>query len=399
MGGLGNLARRRHRIRSPFRTSKIIPASAGEDLLSVLMLEDELANSPAKGNITPLRRRAELATIYPARSLPGKASDRGKGRKMDPASAVMRWYLQGKCDLEELILQLYFGHLSVSAVDSLVAQLWGKVAGAVLVSEMIPGLLERLDLWLERPLTKNSPSLFIQEIGTRPRRALGENPSRLAMVGGIDVKGYYTVLGLMAAPFEGESGEFWEKLINKLTRRGLGCPRLVIADPCNSMGAAVEKCWPNCRILPFQSEFEQELVRGISYPDRDAMEPLMIEFSNSANRTLARTKGKVILSRLTRTGYSALSGELEDKLHRHLGYFEIPPRLRLELRKAEKIRAALGQVRERARVIGPIFDDKILVWFAAAAFRRLCRSTLLAEPMVQVGRPQKIPAHARGSTQ
>ena len=339
------------------------------------MLEDGLATSLAKGKITPLRRRPELAMIYPVNRLRHHHPGRGpEGRKMDPASAVMRWYLQGKCDLEELLLQLYFGHLSVSAVDSIVAQLWRKVGGAVLVSGIIPDLLERLDLWLSRPLKKSFPYLFIHEIGTRPRRALGEHPSRLAVVGGLDQQGYFAVLGILVAPLE--SALFWESLVTKLAKRGLDGPKLVVGDDLNgSMGAAVKRQWPNCRILPFRSEFEQELVSGMSYSGRDMMKSLIIDFNNSANPAEARTNGMEILRQLKHSGYSALSKELEGKLRTHLGYFEIPSVQRFEIRKMEKMCAALAQVRERARVIGPILDDQVLLWLAAAGFRRLCRST------------------------
>lgn len=372
----------------PF-TANIRGKTVHDDLTKVLLLEDRLATGRTKPDLIPLRRRPELAGTYVGDFAPNTPSDHDgtEVRKMDAARSVRRWYIQGKCDLEELLLHLYFGHLSVSAVDSIVDGLWGKSGGAMLVSEMIPGLLMRLNGWLRRPIRKKFSNIFVQAVDTRPRRALGAPPVRLIMVGGIDAQSEYHVLGITASTFE--TGRFWDSAVAQLASRGLACPEVIVSDLKEFGGSRAINHWTGFKLLPFCSEFDQALRQGLAYLDRELMEPLIVRLRKSSNPTEARLNGSHIFRQLENSGYSELKQTLDEKFRHYLVYFEIPVNFRANIYRAEKMRVALANVRERARIIGPIVDDQVLVWLAAAAFRRLSRATLFAEPISRSKRAPK----------
>ena len=58
-----------------------------------------------------------------------------KTRTLAPVTAIMRRHVQKKSSLEEAILELYHGNISVSKADEIARILWGEKATAALISD------------------------------------------------------------------------------------------------------------------------------------------------------------------------------------------------------------------------------------------------------------------------
>ncbi len=304
-------------------------------------------------------------------------------RKLKPAQSVLRWFLQGRCDVEELLLQLYFGNLSVASVDSIIERLWGEKRGVVFLTGIIPDLVGRLDQCLKRPIPESYPYISLHAAEIPRRRSSREKEAWVAAVAGIAGNGIREILSVQAAP--AEAGDFWDTLLGNLSKRGLVPPRFVIMDTTITMRTAVARCWPSSKCLPFESSLDRELLRGVSFADRDLGWSLMARFRSACGADQARRLAEEVVNRLNSSGYPNLSMEMKSILEDHCGYFEISPVHRIELRKFEFIRTELGRLRERVRIIGPGLEPEVLARFAAAGLRRACARSGDAKPVSSFG--------------
>ncbi len=352
-------------------------------LVSSLLREAEQATTQGRKHTSDFQSKTEewafTDSIGAAWNLNG--GNDPQTRRFDPARAVASWYLRGRTGLEELLLQLYFGRLSTAEVESLVVKLWGRAEGASLVREVVPGIIERINCWLSGPTQPFYPYVFLHSVEYRCRRNSETYRMRVAAAVGINELGYREALGIVAGPI-GSVG-LWDSLLEALGARGVRSAGLVVGGTTDgAMRAAVESRWEGCGFLMPHSELERGLLGCVDPSDYHWVHKGVSELIACASRSESIRIGMKLRVELKKAGYAALSGELNERLHRHLACFDVPKSHLPRLRSANIVRTELNRLREQARALGPIHDEKTIVLLAAAIFRRQGRSSWSSEPFL-----------------
>jgi len=194
-------------------------------------------------------------------------------------SRVLPLFARRTKEVGELIPELYLHGLAEGDFDLALRGLLGEEAplSKPTVRRLKAAWAEEFEAWRHRPL-KDREVLYAWADGIYVKAGLERDKAALLVVIGAMSDGTKEVLALVSG--YRESTEAWTDVLRDLKSRGLGEPRLVIADGNPGIWAAVAQVWPgaeeqrcwNHKIrnvldrLPKREQKEaKELLRAIAY--------------------------------------------------------------------------------------------------------------------------------------
>jgi transposase-like protein len=194
-------------------------------------------------------------------------------------SRVLPLFARRTKEVGELIPELYLHGLAEGDFDLALRGLLGEEAplSKPTIRRLKAAWAEEFEAWRHRPL-KDREVLYAWADGIYVKAGLERDKAALLVVIGAMSDGTKEVLALVSG--YRESTEAWTEVLRDLKSRGLGEPRLVIADGNPGIWAAVAQVWPgaeeqrcwNHKIrnvldrLPKREQKEaKELLRAIAY--------------------------------------------------------------------------------------------------------------------------------------
>jgi transposase-like protein len=267
--------------------------------------------------------------------------------------------------LTAVIQEAWIGGMSTRKVDDLVQALGMTGISKSQVSELCGALDEQVNDFLERPLTGEYRSVWLDATYLKVRQG-GRVVSVAAIIAtGVNADGRREVLGLGLGP--SEAREFWAEFLRGLVRRGLQGVQLVISDAHEGLKAAIRQVfnatWQRCRVhlmrnlLVCVPKAQQGMVAA-------AVRQVFTQ-TDSAAHALWRQVADQLRSRFPRV--AALMDEAEDDV---LAYLAFPEDHRVKLHSTNGLERLNKEVKRRANVVG-IFPNE-------ASIRRLI-GAILAE--------------------
>lgn len=294
-----------------------------------------------------------------------------KARTHAPALSILRQYGQGKSSLEELVLELYFGNLSMAKAEEIARLLWGQEAGAVLISGQVTKVRKQIRLDLAEEIVRPQVYVFLQAVGVRQKLADGAKDSLLMAAIGMAEDGLRELLGVMCVP---AADEAWPALLADLKRRGLRGTELFVGENDPAAMAAVRACFPGARYQGCLQQMQREIQ--LKVPPRH-MDLVAEGFAamRSAD-TLARAQGEaaLLIARLGEVEAFEPADLLKSCTGFLFNYHHYPRSHWARLCDIDFLKKLLRMVRERVRIIGPVIDDEALVLLAAARLRQAART-------------------------
>src|SRR5512143_3406622 len=268
--------------------------------------------------------------------------------------------------LTAVIQEAWIGGISTRKVDDLVQALGMTGISKSQVSELCGALDERVNDFLERPLTGEYRYVWLDATYLKVRQG-GRVVSVAALIAtGVNADGRREVLGLGLVL--SEAREFWVEFLRGLVRRGLQGVQLVISDAHEGLKAAIRQVfnatWPRCRVhfmrnlLVFVPKAQQGMVAA-------AVRQVFTQPDQAAARALGRQVADQLRDRFPRV--AALMDEAEDDV---LAYLAFPEDHQVKLHSTNGLERLNKEVKRRANVVGIFPND--------ASIRRLI-GAILAE--------------------
>ena len=268
--------------------------------------------------------------------------------------------------LTAVIQEAWIGGMSTRQVDDLVQALGMTGISKSQVSELCGALDERVNAFLDRPLTGEYRYLWLDATYLKVRQG-GRVVSVAAIIAtGVNADGRREVLGLGLGA--SEAREFWIEFLRGLVRRGLQGVQLVISDAHEGLKAAIRQVfnatWQRCRVhfmrnlLVCVPKAQQGMVAA-------AVRQVFTQTDPAAAHLLWRQVANQLRGRFPRV--AALMDEAEDDV---LAYLTFPEDHRVKLHSTNGLERLNQEVKRRANVVG-IFPNE-------ASIRRLI-GAILAE--------------------
>jgi transposase-like protein len=168
--------------------------------------------------------------------------------------------------LDEKILGLYAGGMTVRDISSHLSELYGTEIGRDTVSRITDAVLEDVAAWRTRPLDAVYPIVYFDAMVVKVRedRSVQNRACYLAL--GVTCDGEREVLGLWWQDTEG--AKFWLAVLNDLRRRGVQDVLIACVDGLKGFPEAIEATFPKAWVQTCVVHLIRASLRYVNYRDK-----------------------------------------------------------------------------------------------------------------------------------
>lgn len=147
-----------------------------------------------------------------------------------------------ECD--RLVSALYSKGLTQSQVSEVFENVYGKHYSKSSISRMLDDIREEVNTWLNRPLEKYYPLVFIDALHVKVRSLGSVDPEAFYVMLGVTPERTREVLAIGHLPTESATG--WNSFFAELQARGVEKIGLVVADGLKGLDQALAQHYAKC---------------------------------------------------------------------------------------------------------------------------------------------------------
>jgi putative transposase len=187
--------------------------------------------------------------------------------------------------LDDKILGLYAGGMTVRDISAHLAELYGVEVGRDTISRVTDAVLEDVAAWRTRPLEAVYPIVYFDALFVKVRedRSVRSRACYLAL--GVTCDGEREVLGLWWQETEG--AKFWLSVLNDLRRRGVHDVLISCVDGLKGFPEAIEATFPAAWVQTCIVHLIRASLRYVNYRDQRKVASALRPIYTAANADAA----------------------------------------------------------------------------------------------------------------
>jgi transposase-like protein len=269
--------------------------------------------------------------------------------------------------LVAVIQEAWIGGVSTRRVDELVQAMGLSGISKSTVSKLCKDIDERVNDFLQRPLTGEWPYLWLDATYLKVRQG-GRIVSIAAIIAvAVNTDGRREIIGLGTGPSEAET--FWTEFLRGLRSRGLGGVKLVISDAHTGLKAAIQRVfdatWQRCRV-----HWIRNALAHVPKGQHTVVAAAIRQAFNQPDRESAGQTWRHVADQL-RGRWPKLAALMDESEPDVLAYMAFPAQHRTKLHSTNPLERLNKEVKRRADVVG-IFpnEDAITRLIGAVLFEQ-----------------------------
>jgi putative transposase len=171
--------------------------------------------------------------------------------------------------LDERVLDLYAGGMSVRDIAAHLSGLYGVEVGRDTISRVTDAVLEDIAAWRSRPLEAVYPIVYFDalQVKVTEDRSVRNRACYLAV--GVTCEGDREALGIWWQDSEG--AKFWLAVLNDLNQRGVKDVLIACVDGLTGFPEAIEAVFPQAWVQTCIVHQIRSSLRYVNYRDRRAL--------------------------------------------------------------------------------------------------------------------------------
>lgn len=167
--------------------------------------------------------------------------------------------------LDEKILALYAGGMTVRDIAAHLGDLYGIQVGRDTISRVTDAVLEDVEAWRTRPLETVYPIVYFDALRVKVREDRSVRNLACYLALGVTVDGEREVLGIWWQETEG--AKFWLAVLNDLRRRGVQDVLIACVDGLKGFPEAIEATFPRAWVQTCSVHLIRSSLRYVNYRD------------------------------------------------------------------------------------------------------------------------------------
>jgi putative transposase len=168
--------------------------------------------------------------------------------------------------LDERVLDLYAGGMSVRDIASHLSGLYGTEVGRDTISRVTDAVLEDVQAWRTRPLEAVYPIVYLDAMMVKVREDRSVRTRACYLAVGVTVEGEREALGIWWQDSEG--AKFWLAVLNDLHRRGVRDVLIACVDGLAGFPEAIEAVVPQTWVQTCIVHQIRGSLRYVPYKDK-----------------------------------------------------------------------------------------------------------------------------------
>jgi putative transposase len=257
--------------------------------------------------------------------------------------------------LDDKILGLYAGGMTVRDISAHLAELYGVEIGRDTISRVTDAVLEDVAAWRSRPLDRVYPIVYFDALFVKVRedRSVRSRACYLAL--GVTVDGDREVLGIWWQETEG--AKFWLAVLNDLRRRGVEDVLISCVDGLKGFPEAIEATFPEAWVQTCIVHLIRASLRYVNYRDQRKVAAALRPIYTAPNADAALEQ----LERFdTEWGqrYPATVGAWRASWDHAIPFLALPDELRRAVYTTNTIEGLHRQIRKAIKTRGHFPDEQ-----------------------------------------
>jgi transposase-like protein len=173
--------------------------------------------------------------------------------------------------LDEKILSLYAGGMSVRDISEHLCTLYGTEIGRDTISRVTDAVLEDIAAWRSRPLERLYPIVYFDALMVKVTEDRSVRTRACYLAVGVTLEGEREILGLWWQETEG--AKFWLAVLNDLHHRGVGDVLIACVDGLGGFPEAITAVFPQAWVQTCIVHMIRSSMRFVSWTDRKRLIP------------------------------------------------------------------------------------------------------------------------------
>jgi putative transposase len=169
--------------------------------------------------------------------------------------------------LDEKIIALYAGGMSVRDIERHLADLYGTRIGRDTISRVTEAVLDDARAWQSRPLEDVYPVLFLDAMVIKVRDGGTVQRKACYLALGVNCDGERDVLGMWFQDTEG--AKFWMQVLSELRQRGVQDVLIACVDGLKGFPEAIEAVFPQAWVQTCIVHLIRHSLRFVGRRERD----------------------------------------------------------------------------------------------------------------------------------
>jgi transposase-like protein len=183
--------------------------------------------------------------------------------------------------LDEKILGLYAGGMSVRDISAHLADLYGIEIGRDTISNVTDAVLADVEAWRTRPLDEVYAIVYFDALRVKVREDRSVRNLACYLALGVNCDGEREVLGIWWQETEG--AKFWLAVLNDLRRRGVQDVLISCVDGLKGFPEAIEATFPQAWVQTCIVHLIRASLRYVNYRDLKKVASALRPIYNAAN--------------------------------------------------------------------------------------------------------------------
>jgi putative transposase len=257
--------------------------------------------------------------------------------------------------LDEKIIGLYAGGMSVREIEDHLAGLYGARVGRDQVSRITDAVLDEARAWRSRPLEEIYAVVYLDALMVKVRedRSVRNRACYLAI--GVTLEGEREVLGIWWQETEG--AKFWLAVLNDLNQRGVGDVLICCVDGLAGFTEAIEAVFPEAWVQTCIVHQIRASMRYVPHKHKKAVARDLRPIYTAANAEAAAVELEAF-ERSWGTRYPMIVDSWLERWEQIVPFLALPADLRRLVYTTNSIENLNRQIRKTIKTRGHFPDEQ-----------------------------------------